>query len=181
NPNRMREEFQTAADFVPVIGDALGVDDAARAMTAGDWGTAGLNLAAVGLGAVPVAGDVAARGLKRAAQLPMDQASRMARAKEAGFYTNMPLYHGSASDFRAFDPSQGGRTSGAAPARTAVAVSLDPETANEFASLAGKASPGSSPQVYPLYHRAKRPALIELTGDEKNLEIAGALIDAFEA
>lgn len=37
-------------------------------------------------------------------ELPMDQASRLARAKEMGFNTDMPLYHGTTHEFDAFDP-----------------------------------------------------------------------------
>ena len=45
---------------------------------------------------------------RRAAQtaLPMDEASRMARAREMGFDTSRPVYHGTATDFRAFDPDR---------------------------------------------------------------------------
>lgn len=35
--------------------------------------------------------------------LPMDEASRMARAAEQGFDTSRPVYHGTKTDFRAFD------------------------------------------------------------------------------
>lgn len=62
--------------------------------------------------------------------LPMDEASRMARARQMGFITDMPLYHGSDDTFSAFDSSQAGRMTGAAPEREATAwVSLGPEIA----------------------------------------------------
>lgn len=175
--NQMRKEARTAVDFLPILGDAVGVDEAAQAFGAGDYGAgmAGLGLAA--LGAVPVVGDMAAKAGKG---LLMDQASRIAREKDMGFRIDMPLYHGSSKDFPEFDPAKRGATTGAAPAQQGAAwLSRDPETANEFAVLAGKAHPGSSPQVYPLVHRASKPAVVDLTGDEKNLEIAGALEDAF--
>ena len=35
--------------------------------------------------------------------LPMDEASRLARAREMGFDTDLPLYHGTTSDFAGFD------------------------------------------------------------------------------
>jgi len=38
--------------------------------------------------------------------LPMDDASRLARAAEMGFDTSRPVYHGTATDFRAFDPKR---------------------------------------------------------------------------
>lgn len=62
------------------------------------WNTAGGSVPARGvtLGAGPV--------VRRAAEgLPMDQASRMARAKEMGFDVDTALYHGSADDFDSFD------------------------------------------------------------------------------
>lgn len=112
--------------------------------------------------------------------LPMDTGSRMARAKAAGFRTNMPLFHGTDQSFSAFDPSLGGSTTGAAPARTGAAwVALDPQTADEFANLAAKAH-GGSPQVYPLVHRALNPAVVNLDGTETNMEIAATLADAFD-
>ena len=40
------------------------------------------------------------------ADLPMDNASRMARADEMGFDTSRPVYHGTATDFDAFDPDR---------------------------------------------------------------------------
>lgn len=53
---------ETAADFLPVVGDVLGLEDASRALGAGDWLGAGINM----LGAIPVVGDVAAKGAKAA-------------------------------------------------------------------------------------------------------------------
>jgi len=38
--------------------------------------------------------------------LPMDNASRMARAKDQGFDTSTPVYHGTELDFDAFDPDR---------------------------------------------------------------------------
>lgn len=113
----------------------------------------------------------------RAAKLPMDEASRMARAREMGFYTHIPLAHGTASDFRAFDPAKGGATSGAAPGQHGVWLEVrrgDSPIADEFAEKAA-AKTGADPRVMPLLHRAEKPASIELTGDEKNHEIAATL------
>lgn len=39
-------------------------------------------------------------------ELPMDEASRMARAAEQGYNVNLPLYHGTADEILAFDPSK---------------------------------------------------------------------------
>lgn len=43
--------------------------------------------------------------LFRGYDMPMDAASRAARAQEMGFDTQTPLYHGTGADFRSFEPS----------------------------------------------------------------------------
>jgi hypothetical protein len=50
--------------------------------------------------------------MKGASDLPMDLASRMARAKEMGFDTSRPVYHGSDAVFDEFDISRAGQSSG---------------------------------------------------------------------
>ena len=63
--------------------------------------------------------------------LPMDEASRMARAREMGFDTETPLYHGTweNEDFAAFNPSMRGRIG------PGVYLSPDPEKANRFTGI----------------------------------------------
>jgi hypothetical protein len=53
---------ETAVDFLPVVGDVLGLEDASRAYGQGDMVGAGINM----MGVVPVVGDVAAKGAKSA-------------------------------------------------------------------------------------------------------------------
>jgi hypothetical protein len=48
---------ETAVDFLPVVGDVLGLEDASRAYGQGDMVGAGINM----MGVVPVVGDVAVR------------------------------------------------------------------------------------------------------------------------
>jgi hypothetical protein len=48
-------------------------------------------------------------------ELPMDQASRMARAREQGFDVDRPMFHGTNADFTAFDRSKIGTGPGATP------------------------------------------------------------------
>lgn len=62
-----------------------------------------------------------------AARFPRFMAAVEARAKAMGFRTNMPLYHGTASDIAAFDLAKGGRTSGSSVG--AVGVSTGAESA----------------------------------------------------
>ncbi len=107
----------------------------------------------------------------------LDFASRMARAKEMGFHTDMPLGHGTAAEFSAFDPSRGATTSSAAPGRMGVFSEVRPQEggiADEFAGMAAQKT-GGDPAVMPLLHRAEKPASITLTGQEKNHEIAATL------
>ena len=47
-----------------------------------------------------------AQRVKGGDSLAMDYASRMQRAKDMGFDTSRPVYHGSATDFDAFDPDR---------------------------------------------------------------------------
>jgi hypothetical protein len=104
-------------------------------------------------------------------------ADRMTRARQMGFYTDMPLYHGATGDFRAFDPARAGDTSSGAPPRMEVSASLQPDVAEELAASNG---PDSHPAVVPLIHRSDRRAQLELTGDEKNHEIAATLSKAWD-
>jgi hypothetical protein len=127
------------------------------------------------MGANSLAGTAGA-GARPASELPMDYASRMARAKEMGF-RNPLLYHGGGADFRAIDPCLGGSATGEAPARLGVWSGADPETANEFAEMAADRSGGNA-QIYPLRYRTQRQGVIELNRDEENQEIAATLAQA---
>lgn len=80
-------------------------------------------------------------GLLRAADdLPMDEASRMARAREMGFDVDTPMYHGTNADFEAFDVSRS--------PYGAVFIGEDPKMASSFATIAGDGA-----NVKPLYAR----------------------------
>jgi len=64
---------ETAVDFLPVVGDALAVEDASRAYGQGDMVGAGINM----MGVVPVVGDVAAKTARSALRnvIPVGHAS----------------------------------------------------------------------------------------------------------
>lgn len=64
-PNRMRNEAMIGMDFIPGVGEALGGEEAGRALGAGNYLEGSLGLAATALGAVPVVGDAAAAGVKK--------------------------------------------------------------------------------------------------------------------
>jgi hypothetical protein len=91
----------------------------------------------------------------------------------------MPLYHGSAAEFGAFDPKFRGSVTGNPMARMGVAAARDPEYANYFAQLAGRKS--GDPQIYPLLHRTDNPINLTLRGGESPFAIAGTLADAWDA
>jgi len=63
--------------------------------------------------------------------LPMDEASRMARAAEMG-----PFYHGSATDFPYFDMASRGQVTNARTARMATWAVDNPDVAGQYARLA---------------------------------------------
>jgi hypothetical protein len=98
----------------------------------------------------------------------------MARAKDMGFRTDMPLYHGSGADFTAFravpTTAKGMETPG-------VSLALDPALASSFALDSELANP----QVYKVFHRAEKPAQLRLDGRESHGAVVATLRDAFEA
>jgi hypothetical protein len=130
-----------------------------------------------GLGPIKESGPV------RTPTLPMDEASRMRRATEMGFDVNTPVYHGSAAEFREFDPGRLGETTRAPSARLGVWSAAEPELANRFAMQAAQSRDGKPrgfPQVYPLFARSENQGVLRMTGRESDLDVAGALMNAFD-
>lgn len=70
----------------------------------------------------------------RAVTLPMDIASRMARADKM---FPVEVFHGTAGDIRSFDPKRYGQTMPGPVSMTGVSVSPDPRVASHFAEVAG--------------------------------------------
>jgi hypothetical protein len=58
------EGIETAIDFTPIVGDAVGVGDIRTSYNQGDMVGTGINAAAAAVGALPIVGDVAAKGVK---------------------------------------------------------------------------------------------------------------------
>lgn len=81
--NRMRNDVETAVDFVPFVGDAIGFNDAGRDIGAGNYGSGAMGLGLATLGLVPGAGDV----LKKAGQ------EAFSRAKTSASLYNFPNLH----------------------------------------------------------------------------------------
>jgi hypothetical protein len=61
----LNSRVQGAADFMPGLGELLGVDDTARAAKAGNYGEAAVNAGLMAVGAVPVVGDAAGQAVKK--------------------------------------------------------------------------------------------------------------------
>lgn len=101
------DKASLAASPVPVVGDLAGLGNDIRhyynepeSLT---WGNAGLSAMGLLPFVPPVAG-VMKNTSKVANDLPMDEASRMARAKEMG--NTIPVYHASTHDINQFDLSR---------------------------------------------------------------------------
>ena len=54
-----------ALDFVPIVGDVLAAGDVADSYRRGDKLGTAVNIAALGVGVVPIIGDLAAKGIKK--------------------------------------------------------------------------------------------------------------------
>lgn len=120
------------------------------------------------------------QSLRPLTELPMDTASRMARAEEGGYLLDMPLYHGTAGfKGNSFDPALRGDMTGATSAHTGVWSSMNPKDANLYAAEAAARGRGA-PEVIPLVHRAEKPASLRLTGKESEHEVAATIQDTFD-
>lgn len=94
--------------------------------------------------------------------LPMDQASRMARAREQGFNVDEPLYHGTGKDFNEFNP--GGRANGT---QRLTYLSDDPSIADIYANSANYGlRGGGNPAIYPVYAKAEKPLSVSDRGPD---------------
>lgn len=63
--NRMRNEAMNVVDFIPGVGEAVGLNDAYNDFNAGNYGLAAAGLGATAVGAVPGVGDAVGAGVKR--------------------------------------------------------------------------------------------------------------------
>ena len=59
------EGIETAIDFTPIVGDAVGIGDVRTSYNQGDMVGTGINAASAAVGALPIIGDVAAKGVKK--------------------------------------------------------------------------------------------------------------------
>jgi hypothetical protein len=109
-PGLLQAAGEVALGAVPGVGQAMDVRDFEQARREGSP----LGMALAAAGGVPVAGDVVKqigkagrKAVQAARELPMDEASRMARAQEMGFTT--PVYHGTRAtrQIESFTPQRG--------------------------------------------------------------------------
>lgn len=175
---RFRGDMEPVLDAVPGIGTALSAEDAAEAYESGRYADSGIAAASTLASLFPPA-KLGAKALRKAVSEMEPTAARMARAKEMGFYTDMPLYHGSAREFSEFDPAQSGSTTRSVLSPLGVWVARDPVTAGFHSEIAARHL-DQGQQIYPLLHRADKPGRVVLKGDESNNRIAGAILDAYE-
>lgn len=138
------KNLSALGEFLPGIGDVAAGDEFGTALAKGDK----FGMAMAGLGIVPVAGDLAKKGVKYFDELPMDKVSRMARAKEQGFDVDETLYHGTLSDFGEFSAKESGFNSRSDAPNGVYFMSTSPEVASSYAS--GKAKKGQAKNVLDL-------------------------------
>lgn len=105
--------------------------------------------------------------------------ARLVRAAKMGFRTDEPVYHGMSGPLEggAFDLGRGGATSGSQVGSLGVSLAHDPAVADEFANLAGR----EGANVIPAFYRAEKRATIEIDPSMTNFEVAGAVMDAWDA
>ena len=107
--------------------------------------------------------------------LPMDEASRMARAQEAGFDTNAPVYHGGDGGIVSMDPDM----SGGKDYDTGAWTTSDPYNANRYAGSRTEGvaqNPDDLGAVYPMYADKTGYGVTDFRGQNWGDAPAGATI-----
>jgi hypothetical protein len=160
-PGLLQAAGEVALGAVPGVGQAMDVRDFEQARREGSP----LGMALAAAGGVPVAGDVVKqigkagrKAVQAARELPMDQASRMARAQEMGFTRD--VYHGTrAQDIEAMRPSASGLFG------PGVYTTTSPTEAGGYAINYGANSRGGAPNVLPLKARLKNPVVVSSSAE----------------
>jgi len=174
----MADMLTGAVDFVPGVGEAVGVTDTVQAARGGNYGTAAMLGGATALGMLPVVGDVASKAVREG--LDMSQAARMQTEYELAHEVaqrnaalpveqgglGLPLnntamdrakamgfdttaYHGSGEVFDEFDPLKMGKTDDGWFGK-GFYFSPKPEIANQYVA-------GRSPNVQQVLLKAENP------------------------
>jgi hypothetical protein len=110
--------------------------------------------------------------------LPMDETSRMQRAKEQGFDVDTPLYHGTHSDFDSFSKEGTEQNFGGAQSAFGHFLTDNPKYAERFSKQAYNGQKGGS-NIMPVFARGKLKEMdikvlddLERLGSDDNWEIA---------
>ncbi len=158
------KNITSIGEFLPGVGDATAGDEFGMALKQGD----NFGMALGALGAIPLVGDAAKKVAKSLSDIEFK--------KE---FMDMKLYHGTNQDLKEFKLSEGGKVSGSPVGSISVAATQDKNVAQTYANEAVERY-GGTPTVIELVHRAKRPAKIELSGDELNHEMAATVQQAWD-
>jgi hypothetical protein len=147
-----------AVSPVPIAGDITGLaydaQDFIRNPESRTWPNYGLAAAGL-LPFVPSGVRAVADTVRGTGRLPMDEASRMARAREMGFDVDTPLYHGTDANIEEFKPGR----NHVPHDEGAVYASPNPDLASNFAQMSER--PGV---VYPVTARTSGPDRGRATG-----------------
>lgn len=104
NPNylqgRIANTLSGLVDFIPAVGDAVGVGDTITSYRQGDMLGTGINALATGVGVLPLVGGPASKAVKAGGNRV-----RMQRAQDLDFDTSRTAYRGLSGEY---DPSKAG-------------------------------------------------------------------------
>ncbi len=93
--------------------------------------------------------------------LPVDEASRLGRARDLGFDTSTPLYHGTTSSWE----GTGFRETDGRTRERATFLTPDPQVANAYArSPYARAFDSTEGNILPVYARMRNPKVIDMEG-----------------
>ena len=127
-----------AASTAPIVGDAIGFGKDVYDMSPmGDTPFTATNTALAGAGLLPFVPAGMGSIKKVVSDLPMDEASRMARAKEQGF--DVDAFHGTTSDFKSVDKDKFGKSQ--AVFGDAFYSTTNPKRASTYAGDTGQIMP----------------------------------------
>jgi len=167
------------ASLLPGVGEAIDVADFAAGLQDRDparmaWATGGLLLPFVAGSTLRKVGqrigERVGRGADAVDELPMDEASRMARAESEGFDTGTTFYHGTRADIDEFNPNPSDAYDSGWLGRGTY-VTTNPGTASAYAGL--KAGPGGE-RVMPLYARLNDMKILDV---DPSAKVAGQRIE----
>lgn len=116
----MADMLTGAVDFVPGVGEAVGVADTVQAARGGNYGTAAILGGATMLGMLPVVGDVAGKAVRGAIQ------------ETASAPRNTNWLHGTDLDFQEFDMAFAGKNFNDASSKEGVFLSAQRGNAQKY-------------------------------------------------